>query len=279
MPTPTFPVSGFADEISTDLSIQIETLRSLNVRGLDVRGVDGKNVLELSDERLNQVRETAALAGIAIHCVGSPVNKVRVSPKARKEEVEKLKRSIEAAAILQTSLIRVFTPEAAACDDDGAHWPEVRSWMSEMADMAKDAEVTLIHENDAKFFGAYPNNCRRMMEELGGPHFRALYDFANAVLIGYRPPAWMDWIVPHLDSLHIKDAVQDKGQVVPAGEGDGEVVETLRFLTSLGWNGTLTLEPHLKAAGPLGGFSGPELFGVAALALEKCVLEAGGALA
>ena len=52
--------------------------------------------------------------------------------------------------------------------------------------------------------------------------------------------------------------------------------ETLEFLIEQGWKGTLTLEPHLKAGGPYGGTSGPELFEVAVNSLRKVVKEAGG---
>ena len=81
---------------------------------------------------------------------------------------------------------------------------------------------------------------------------------------------------PHLDTIHIKDAIEADRQVVPAGEGDGELAATMRFLISQNWHGPLTLEPHLQAAGPLGGFSGPELFAHAADQMKAVVLEAGG---
>jgi hypothetical protein len=52
--------------------------------------------------------------------------------------------------------------------------------------------------------------------------------------------------------------------------------ETLEFLIEQGWKGTLTVEPHLKAGGPYGGTSGPELFEVAVNSLRKVVRDAGG---
>ncbi len=65
-------------------------------------------------------------------------------------------------------------------------------------------------------------------------------------------------------------------RVVPAGKGDGEIEETLRYLIAEGWNGNLTIEPHLQAAGPMGGFSGPELFSVAVESLREVLGRAGG---
>ena len=65
---------------------------------------------------------------------------------------------------------------------------------------------------------------------------------------------------PHLAYVQIKDARLETGEVVPAGRGDGEVVETIRALSNDGFDGFFSLEPHLGQAHALGGFSGPELF-------------------
>jgi sugar phosphate isomerase/epimerase len=86
---------------------------------------------------------------------------------------------------------------------------------------------------------------------------------------------WFPWLLPHLACCHIKDAKTD-GTVMPAGQGEGDIRATIEYLIGEGWNGTLTLEPHLKTGGPYGGTSGPELFEVAVQALKKVVGEAGG---
>lgn len=63
--------------------------------------------------------------------------------------------------------------------------------------------------------------------------------------------------------VHVKDAKRDTGVVVPAGEGDGQVRETVRALRDSGFDGFFSMEPHLAVAGPFSGFSGPELFRLA----------------
>jgi sugar phosphate isomerase/epimerase len=115
-----------------------------------------------------------------------------------------------------------------------------------------------------------------LLEEFSGPNFRAIYDFGNAVLIGTRTMRdWFPWIVPHLDTLHIKDAIESEHRFVAAGEGDGQMLEAFMNLDVYGWTGPLTLEPHAQVAGPQGGFSGEQAFEHAVGALRK-VLEAAG---
>ena len=63
------------------------------------------------------------------------------------------------------------------------------------------------------------------------------------------------------------------GAVVPAGEGDGEVRETLAALRDSGFEGYLSLEPHLAEAGWFGGFSGAAGFRRAAQALQALLAE------
>lgn len=45
--------------------------------------------------------------------------------------------------------------------------------------------------------------------------------------------------------MHIKDAKKEDGTVVPSGEGDGFIEDILTILFSNGYNGFLSLEPHL----------------------------------
>ena len=77
----------------------------------------------------------------------------------------------------------------------------------------------------------------------------------------------------HLVYVQFKDALAQTGEVVPAGEGDGEVRETLAALRDSGFEGYLSLEPHLAEAGRLGGFSGPAGFRRAARALRALLAE------
>ena len=76
--------------------------------------------------------------------------------------------------------------------------------------------------------------------------------------------------------IHIKDSVLADRSIVPAGEGDGQIRELLQALVKRGYRGYLTLEPHLKAGGKFGGFSGPDLFHTATEALKGLLKEVEG---
>jgi sugar phosphate isomerase/epimerase len=269
-----FSITGFGDEISPDLDVQLAALRRMGLEALDLRTAFGKNVLALTDTEVDEVADHVRDHGLRVQCIGSPVNKCPYTPEGREEQFRKLERAVAIAKCLGTSRIRVFTPET---DPNGGSsaWPEVKAWVADQVALATSAGITLMHENDGRFFGAFPSNAKLLFEEFGGPSFRAVYDPGNAVLIGTRTMRdWFPWLLPHLDTVHIKDGRESEGKFVNAGEGDGEMVAMFRFLIGQGWNGPLTMEPHAKVAGSAGGFSGEELFGQAVDALRKVLDEA-----
>src|SRR5206468_11498119 len=108
-----------------------------------------------------------------------------------------------------------------------------------------------------------------LMYTIDSQKFRSAFDFANFVQCGDRPLENWPLLKPYSVHIHIKDAILGSGNVVPAGEGDGQLEPILVDLHRSGYDGFLSLEPHLSAAGQMGGFSGPQLFKVAADALKK----------
>lgn len=59
-----FVISGFAEEIASDLETQLDTLERLGIDHLDLRGVDGTNVLDFTDEEVDSGEEEASKAAI-----------------------------------------------------------------------------------------------------------------------------------------------------------------------------------------------------------------------
>jgi sugar phosphate isomerase/epimerase len=142
--------------------------------------------------------------------------------------------------------------------------------------LAEKENIILLHENEHGIYGEKPKECLDILETVNSPNLRCLFDPANFIIEGIKPyrdayPILKDYIV----YLHIKDAKYVPGKIIitPAGEGDGEVREILRALKKKGFDGFLSLEPHLSSAGKYQGFSGPDLFKKAAEALKKILEE------
>jgi len=266
-------LSGFADEISPDLTLQIETLTSENMRFLELRGVWDTNVLDLTDEQRAEVRERLGDAGIRVSSIGSPIGKVRIDePWA--DHVERFKAALDAAEFFEAPYIRLFSyypPEGARIAD---HRDEVIRRLNEQVEMAVGRPVTLLHENEADIYGEKPDACLDLHENV--PGLKAVFDPANFVQAGVTPTEAWAALKEHVVYFHVKDAVAGTGKVVPAGEGDGRIPEILReAILERGYSGFISLEPHLAVAGQFAGFSGPDLFKKAVQTLKKILDDLG----
>ncbi len=265
---PNFIISAFGDEIADDLATQLDLLASEGIFYLELRGAWGRNVLDLDQTQLAQARMLLRQRGFGISAIGSPIGKSRLDQPPEFEQ-ERLERAIDAANFLGTRLIRVFSFYVPA-GQAGVYRDEVLARMGALAARAAQAGVTLVHENEKDIYGDTAERCRDLIESIGSPVLRMAFDPANFVQVGVNPmaEAW-PLLAVHTIHVHIKDAVFADGSVRLAGEGDGGVPELLAALAARDYQGFLTLEPHLKIAGPSGGFSGEAGMRMAAAALRK----------
>jgi sugar phosphate isomerase/epimerase len=74
--------------------------------------------------------------------------------------------------------------------------------------------------------------------------------------------------------VHDKDVDRD-GTLVVAGAGEADWPALLARLRADGYDGFLSLEPHLEAAGQFQGFSGPDRFRQASQALQRLLKDMG----
>ncbi|MFC7941809.1 sugar phosphate isomerase/epimerase family protein [Microbacterium oxydans] len=268
-------LSGFGDEIDPDPAVQIAVLQALGARHIEVRSAWGVNVVDLDESQLAQLAAVVRERGMAVSAVASPVGKVDVSLPVE-HEVGRLQRAIRAAEVLEAPYIRIFSffrAEHLSADDIR---DEVLVRMAALARTAEAAGVTLVHENEKDIYGDIPSRVLDVIESVGSDRLRVAWDNANFVQVGVRP--FTDGYAklrPHLEYLQLKDALAATGEVVPVGDGDGELRETLTALRDDGYAGFASLEPHLADVNALGGFSGPEAFGRAGRALRTLTDEIG----
>ena len=266
-----YRVSAFADEISPELTEQIDILRSESIPYIEFRGVWHKNVLDLDAQEITRVKEMLDGNKFGLSAIGSPIGKVKITDPFE-PHVERFAHAIELAKIFGTPNIRVFSffiPEGEA----EKYRDEVLHRMSTMARMAEQAGVIMMHENERHIYGDIPERCLDIIESVGSPNIQMAFDPANFVQCDVKP---FDRAYPllknYITHFHVKDAVFSDHSVRPAGEGDGQVYEVLAALFTRGYDGFLVLEPHLKEAGTFSGFTGADLFHVAAEALRKLLV-------
>jgi sugar phosphate isomerase/epimerase len=159
-----------------------------------------------------------------------------------------------------------------------------------MAEAARRRDLVLVLENESWIYGDLPKRCHDVLRSVDSPALRFAFDPANFVQCGADPMKAWPLLRPYVAHFHIKDAVpvdrtgldpypapvpHDRlmDSVRPAGEGTGQVPELLQALAADGYEGVLTLEPHL--AGRFPDLDGAARFGIAVAALRKLLVELG----
>jgi len=269
--------SAFADEISPEPVEQVKVLGECGIRFLDLRSAWNRNVLDLTDPDLDRFGRILADAGVGVAAIGSPVGKSTVD-KPPAYELERLERACDAAERLRCRYIRIFSfypPEGKAITDFRTQvFERLASWVAYVA--REHPGLVLAHENETKIYGDLPERCLEICRQLNGQNFTGCYDFANFTHDGVERPFETAWtpLKPYIGYIHLKDFKRGL-QPVPMGDGDGEAERILADAAASGYDGFLSLEPHLAQAGQFKGFSGPELFKRAAEAARKVCERAG----
>jgi sugar phosphate isomerase/epimerase len=261
-------LTGFADEISPELDEQLDTLTEESISYMELRSVWNTNVLDLTDDELERVKAAATERSIAISSIGSPIGKVPITDSFG-PHLERFRRALRAAEIMEAPYLRVFSFFIPEGQEPNVYREEVLDRMGTLAGEAEDSGVTLVHENEKEIYGDVPSRCVDILATVSSPALRAAWDAANFVQCGVRPyKEGYASLRPYIAYVHVKDALAGSHTVVPAGEGDGQLPETLSALRDSGFDGFFSLEPHLASAGTYSGFSGPELFRKAARAFK-----------
>jgi sugar phosphate isomerase/epimerase len=269
----TVMLSGFADEISPDLDEQLAVLAAESISHLELRSVWSTNVADLDDAQLACFRRRIEESGVRVSAIGSPIGKSGIDAPFE-PELERLRRIADIADQLGTTLVRVFSFFIPQRQDPQLYRAQVIDRMRALAELAAERGLVLAHENEKKIYGDRPERCADIIASVGSPALRATFDAANFVQCGIRPHSeGYELLRPQLVYVQVKDALMATGEVVPAGQGDGEVAETLAALRDSGFQGYLSLEPHLAMAGSFGGFSGPDGFRRASGALKDLLAD------
>lgn len=239
-----FIISGFSDEIDEQVTKQFAHLNKLGIAYFEPRGIDGANIADLDDGQVLELKQKMEQYGIKASSIGSPIGKIKITDDFE-AHLEKLKRVIRTAKLLGTKYIRVFSFFMPQDADYAPYKAEVLRRMKAMTALAEAEGVILLHENEKEIYGDTAPRCLEIIEAVNSPALRCVFDPANFIQCGQDTyPAAFDLLKPYIVYMHIKDALPD-GEVVPAGYGAGNLEAILRALNDNGYNGFLSLEPHL----------------------------------
>ncbi len=237
-------ISGFADEINEDITVQVKLLKKLGISHIELRSANGKNISDFTPEEAKELKDYLSDNQIQVSAIGSPVGKIQITDDFE-PHFKTYQRVVEIAKIMETPYIRMFSFFMPEGEEPEIYRGEVFERLQRLIAYAGEQGVVLLHENEKDIYGDNAVRCLQLFEKFYGDHFKCTFDFANFVQCRQDTIKAYEMLEPYIEYVHIKDALFENGEVTPAGQGDGKVKEILVKLEAKGYSGFLSLEPHL----------------------------------
>ena len=246
-------ISGIADEAGKDIVSQIRAHKELGWDAIELRFIGGVNVAAaLPDDEFETVVSAVKDSGLEVTGFASAVgNWSRNIKEDFAQDVDELKTAITRMNRFGTKFIRTMSWVGDGATD--SEWrDESICRYKELAKIAEDGGVILAHENCTGWAGQSAEHQRTLIEEVGSENLSVLFDIGNTVGYGYDPWEYYQGVKDLLCYVHIKDC-----KVNPAGgksdlftypgEGDAQVKKILSDLKASGYDGVVSIEPHVAA--------------------------------
>ncbi len=251
-------LTGFADEAASGIDGQIQATKDLGWSNIEARNVGGENFHDLSDEEFDLCCGKLAEAGVKINCFGSTIaNWGKKIDEPMMVDLEQTKRAICRMNRLGTKMIRIMSyavlPDRSPEDQ---MFEERVARLNLLVKSFLDAGIQPVHENCMNYGGMGWSYSLRLLDEV--PGLKLVYDTGNPVFTDDRTkplpfPKQSSWefyqhVRDHVAYVHIKDGRMENGAHVCVwpGEGDGDVRRICEDLVTRGYEGGISIEPHIK---------------------------------
>lgn len=244
--------SGISDESGQAIDTQIRAHQELGWTHMELRMVDGENITAVSDAKFDEIYEKVSAAGMQVSCLGSAIaNWARPITCDPQIDIDDLKQAIPRMKRFNCPFIRVMSypndPDNPVSEQE---WrDEAIRRMAVLAKMAEDGGIILAHENCSGWGGLSAENSNILLAEVDSPALKVVFDTGNPVSYGQDAWEYYQAVYNSIVYVHIKDIrkVDGEDHYVYCGEGDGYVREIVGDLLAKGYDGGLSIEPHLAA--------------------------------
>lgn len=263
-------LSAFADEFAPDLEMQMNLLAAEGIYHIDLRTVRGKGVLQLTDDEVEAIKKRLDDRGFRIASIASSIANTPITDDFT-PQLKPFMRAIQLAHYFGTPYIRIFSFAIPKEADKDSYKDEVVRRMRELTRIAEREGITLLIDNDSFAFVDNGERARDILGTIGSPHLRLTFDPANFIKAPVLPMTdAYPLVAPYIAYVHMKDARLNTGEVVPAGEGDGEIRKLIAALKESHYSGFISVEPKGTP-----GIAHPDFSLKAVKALKKLLEESG----
>ena len=237
-------LTGFADEVSSNIEDQIRVTKELGWNAIEARSIGELNIHDISDADFENVCKALLDNGIHINCFGSTIanwsKKISDPFEISLQEVE---RTISRMQRLNVKLVRIMS--YSRCTGSEQYAEERFRRLKVICDKFLEAGITPLHENCMNYGGMSWMHTLELIDNISG--LRLVFDTGNPVISKDSSKTedrkqdsleFFKKIHEHVEHIHIKDAFLDgdKECFVFPGEGDAKIVDILKELKHMNYN-------------------------------------------
>lgn len=277
-----FRLGVVTNEISQDLQRALDVAAALGIRDVELNTLWGRQVTDLTNAELEQVRELLHAHGMRVAVIldgafkSVPLDVIpapgELETEAYRRERQVLERAIACAHLLGTTHVRVFSfrRPVAGIEAGTPGWrPSPAPTSAELdrlvrglrplCELAAREGVTLVLENVRYCYADTGAHTRQIIEATGSPHLRVVWDPANAHVSG-EERAYPDGYAAvrlytvhvHLKEARFTDRTTGQTRWERIGAGEVDLAGQLRALIRGGFAGVVSLETHWRLPGDSG---------------------------
>jgi sugar phosphate isomerase/epimerase len=243
--------AGISDEAGEDLDIQIKAHAELGWSHIEPRNIRNTCITDLSDGQFRTVARKLRIAKLqAVGFASQIANWARPIDGDFQVDVDELNRAIPRMQEVGAKFIRCMSyPNRKDNPLPEIVWEsEVMRRFKELAKIAEQGDVVLVHENCHGWASQSPQHFLKLAEAVNSPALKFVFDTGNTR--DRDNLEYYEAVKEHIVHVHIKDWTRSEDGSTTScfpGEGEAQVPEIIRRLKADGYDGCLSIEPHMVA--------------------------------
>jgi len=265
--TPKLRIAAITDEFTPDLPEALDAMQKIGMTGAELRVISGKNILDLTDDELNKVRDEVRARNMEVISIASPILKcvlpgapevdtrfqqdVFASRHTFDDQPRLAERAFQIAKLMNTRIIRVFSywrsVEPEKCFDG------VVKALADLATKAAAENLIIGLENEHACNISTAADSARVLAAVKHPNLKLVWDPANALVSGESPfPGGYDKLPrERIVHVHAKDCHMEGHKPIwgPLGTRSVDWKGQIAALLADGYQGWLSLETHWAGPG------------------------------
>jgi len=255
------------DEVDPDLHRTLSSffpkygLKWAEIRNVKIGGKSEYVYKSATPAQLRQIKAQLDGAGVHVSVLDTAVYKdtlpgttpLEVGPEELNaaqsdydQQLDDLKRAADAAIILGTNKVRIFTFRRVANPD--TVFPRIIEELYKALGVAKEKNIKLLVENEFSCNTATGTESGALLHAISDERLQLNWDPGNCFVAGEQPfpKAWNAFDHSRIGHIHLKDAVSKTWK--PVGDGEIDFIGQFKALKEMNYSETMSLETHYRNA-------------------------------